>query len=71
MDSLSLRIRIYPILVMHQPDSFMRRFQQLRASRAPGGTLALTLAPFLTRLGPHIPVIRRWSHPILGLLPGL
>jgi hypothetical protein len=44
-----VRIRIHPILVIQQPDPFMRRIQQVRASRAPGGALALTLAPFLIR----------------------
>jgi hypothetical protein len=49
LDSLRLRIRTHPLLVVHQPYPFMRRLQQVRASRAPGGALALTLAPFLIR----------------------
>jgi hypothetical protein len=38
-----------PYLVIHQPDPFMRCLQQVHASRAPGGALALTLALFLIR----------------------
>jgi hypothetical protein len=38
MDSLRLRIRIHPIVVIHQPDPFVRRLQQVRAPRVPGGS---------------------------------